>query len=448
MKNEGNNLRRNDSIRCTSVRFDGISQTDRDFLRKHRETILKETDFNKFIEKVNAVQQELSSLDSFSSVIPVVNTKNENSEVDVTFKVRKSRIKYSVGSTINKKGKVGFEISAFIPNLFGTLSSIRLGLETFGKKSREFSFGLFTPMLLNSNLNMSYSLFNNTLNDNNTPFSNNYFGSKLRLSDKFGANNLTLESSMRETHANLDNGESTCEKHFKETPMKTLKNSISYSWNKNSHSSNEIKNDTKSNTIRQFNIEYAGFNSDVQFIKIEAFQQWKTMFRRCIEKPAFFNNLHLGLNLGLGMLLPNFSKGNFGLKTTIHDRFFLGGNNGFHRCLIGFASGSVGPCLKGDVDASTTTNSRPKNTYIGGNGYLSGELTLQYPLNMNKYGFNIEPNLMSYINVATIVDGHDTILTGNGSFSDKKEILDNFKRTIRASTGIGKLTRLKECNLE
>ncbi|KAH8740176.1 hypothetical protein FG386_001837 [Cryptosporidium ryanae] len=438
MDNESRNAGYNRSIRCTGVKFDGICQTNPEYFRKYRETILRENNFNKLIEKVDSIHKELSSLDSFSSVIPILNTKNGDSEVDVTFKLVESKIKCSVGSTINKQGKVGFELSAFIPNLLGTLSSTRLTLETFGRRSREFNLGLFTPMLLNSDVNMSYCIFNNKVDDRSTPpYANNYFGSKLKFSDKLGVNSLSLESSIRGTHANIIDNKN----HYiiEKAPIRTLKNSIGYSWNKARKKFIESKDGTESDTLSQLSIEYAGFNSDVKFIKIEAFQKWRSTLKRHIKRPFFLSNLCLNLSLGLGILLPNFSKGKFELKTTIHDRFFLGGNSGFHKCLMGFASGSVGPCLKEGVDLNKDLNSKPKDMYVGSNGYLSGELTLQYPLNMNKYGFSIEPNLISYVNAATIINGNNTISMNNCNFSDKNKILENFKRTIRASTGIGEL---------
>ncbi|KAH8581893.1 uncharacterized protein ELE39_003696 [Cryptosporidium sp. chipmunk genotype I] len=410
--------------------------------------------------KAKNVQEELSMLNAFSSVSHDVRPNANNPlDIDVVFKLRESKKRFTFGSTINKQGKIGFEASAFFPNLFGTLSTSKFSIETFGTNSRELNIIHFTPRIFSSNIDMVYNLSKSIVDYNrSSSYTENSFGGLVRFSDPNSYHNLTIESRIREFPRSLhekigerlqEYGADSSSGLFGHQAIQTLKNSICYSWNRIKNNYHDFKEGdssrteakkrpnalfkiNSSNTIQQLSIELAGFNGDVSFIKTQGFYAWNSKFSRNKDSASFLKNPSLDFCLGFGFLLPNFINKSI-YKVSLHDKFFLGGNYGAHYCLPGFAPRSVGPCARvvgtQGEEENSEINENKENLYLGGDVFVSSEVRISHPLDLSGMGTDVKPNLQAFVSSAIVLDKSEN--------REKRSLLERFRQNIRATTGIG-----------
>ncbi|OII72460.1 uncharacterized protein cubi_00455 [Cryptosporidium ubiquitum] len=449
-----------ESVGQVNVTFEGLNNISPILLKSYKYVFQGEHDLNNIIRKANSVQEELSSLDAFSSVSHNVSPNTNNPlDIDIVFKLRESKKRYTLGSTINKQGKIGFEASAFFPNLLGTLSTSKFSVETFGSNSRELNISHFTPRIFSSNINMVYSLSKSTVDySKSSAYTESSFGGLVRFSDPNNRHNFTIESRIREFPRSLheqigegpqEYGVTTSSKLFDHQSIQTLKNSLCYSWNQiksnnyNEKEENLSRTETKrfeivpfkihsKKTIQQLSFELAGFNGDVSFIKTQGFYTWSSKFSRIRGCTNFFKNPSIDFSLGFGALLPNLINRSI-FKASMHDKFFLGGNCGAHYCLPGFAPRSVGTCkhiigVQGKGKNPTIGENRG-SVCLGGDAFVSSELKISHPLDLSGMGTDVKPNLQAFISSAVVLDKND--------YNKKKQLLGKFIQNIRAATGFG-----------
>lgn len=422
-------------------------------MEDYKGEIQGESCLDSIISKANHVQDELSSLDAFSSVSHSVSRNANNpSEVDVVFKLREGKKRYTLGSTINRQGRLGFEASAFFPNLLGTLSTSRLSVETFGSNSRELNVSHFTPRIF-SNMNMVYSLSKSLVDySKSSAYTESSFGSLVRLSDPAGRHNFAIESRIRELPRSLHNQiEALSQEHASSLReqsdsqgFQTLKNSLCYSWNRIKSNTNREKGHPtaaplkvlSSTTTQQLCLEIAGFGGDVCFVKTQGFYTWSSKLSTTRENASLLKHLNMGVHLGLGVLLPNLLS-TPPLKTSMHDRFFLGGNCGAHYCLPGFAPRSVGPCmqvagnfLRARGGGSEACGER-ENVCLGSDAFVSSELRVSHPIDLSRAGVDVRPNLEAHVSGAVVLDKGD-YMDGGG-----RSLLRRFGEGFRAAAGLG-----------
>lgn len=405
------------------------------------------------IRRASHVEDELSSLDAFSSVSHSVSRNaSKPSEVDVVFKLREAKKRYTLGSTINKQGRVGFEASAFFPSLMGTLSTSRLSIETFGSNSREVNISHFTPRVFSSSMNMVYSLSKSLVDYSKcSAFTESSFGSLVRFSDPANRHNFAIESRIRELPRSLHSqieaqsqGHAPSSKELPSTQgVQSLKNSLCYSWNHIKSSTNREKEPptfapfkiSSSTTTQQLSLEVTGFGGDVSFVKTQGFYTWSSKLSRTRENASLLKHLNLDVCLGLGALLPNFLNRPT-LRTSVHDRFFLGGNCGAHYCLPGFAPRSVGSHMQVAGDflqerGSYEACGERGNVCLGANAFVSSEVRVSHPIDLSKVGVDVRPNLEAHLSGAVVLDKGDCMSRGSRS------LLGRFGEGVRAAAGLG-----------
>ncbi|CUV04432.1 unnamed protein product [Cryptosporidium hominis] len=446
-------------IRRVNVVFEGLKSINSNLLNSYKHVFQGECDFENIIMKAKNVQEELSSLDAFSSVSHNVTPNPGNPlDIDVVFKLRENKKRFTLGSTINKRGKIGFEASAFFPNLFGTLSTSKFSIATFGTSSRELSISHFTPNIFSTNIDMVYNLSKSIVDYNkSSSYTENSFGGLVRFSGPNNHHNLTVESRIREfprlVHEQIGERLQDCDtdssNRFFGQSIQTLKNSICYSWNKiksnhyneKDEDSSEAGTEKRSNafykinsnhTIKQLSVELAGFNGDVSFIKTQGFYTWSSKLSRNRYGFNFLKNPSLDFCLGFGALLPNFINNSI-FKASMHDKFFLGGNCGAHYCLPGFAPRSVGPCTyitraQGKEEDSKIVENR-ENVYLGGDSFIVSEARISHPLDLSGMGTDVKPDVQAFVGSAIVLDRNDN--------REKRSVLEKFRQNIRVTTGIG-----------
>ncbi|KAJ1605725.1 hypothetical protein OIY81_3404 [Cryptosporidium canis] len=438
-----------------NVTFEGLKGTNPLLLKSYTDELQGECSLDSIIQKASHVRDELATLDAFSSVSHSVSQSTSNpSEVDVVFKVREERRRYSLGSTINKRGKIGFEASAFFPNLLGTLSTSKFSLETFGGSSRELNVSHFTPKIFSSNINMVYSLSKSLVDHSkSSAFTESSFGSLVKFSDLTGRHNLTVESRIRDLPKSpYGQTEARPQKHDSTILRgQTLKNSICYSWNRIKSCNPEAREDCSSaanekgglfapfkmshtKTTQQLSLEVAGFSGDVSFLKTQGFYNWSSKLSRARGRPKFLKNINIDFSLGFGAMLPNpFNKVAF--RTSVHDKFFLGGNCGAHYCLPGFAPRSVGACtqFKEETQAkeSSGLSGSRGSVCLGGDMFVSSEARVSHPIDLSGVGTSIRPNVEAFVSGAVVMDKSDFV-GGEGQSLAKR-----LGRHARAATGFG-----------
>ncbi|KAF7458350.1 sorting and assembly machinery component 50 isoform X1 [Cryptosporidium felis] len=451
----------NNHISKVNVYFEGA-----DNVSNYENKLRGEKDVEKLKIHAENIKQELSFMDAFSTVShDLIQNKDCPSEVDITFKLKENKKRFTIGSTINKQGKIGFEASAFFPNLLGTLSTSKLTFETFGSNSREFHLNHFTPKIFSSEFNMTYNLSKSMVDYKSSSFIENSLGGSVRFSDRNRHHNISIESRIRDPPIDLQvkpEDELQCNNQSSmlncSSVAQTIKNSVCYSWNRIKSSNGEHSKvsssqsinkyigppfNVSSNTIEQLSLELAGFGGDVHFIKTQGFHNWNATISKAGVGFYFPKKLGLDFNLGFGILIPNFIHRKPLFKTALHDKFFLGGNSGVHYCLPGFAPRSVGPCtqIAKDISKSKTIDNGYGESSLGGDGFASMELRASHPVNLNSVGIDLRPNLQAYLSGATVLNKSD-YLTG-----DRKTFMERFRQNIRASTGVGLSVPIGSANL-
>ncbi|KAL7067171.1 hypothetical protein ACR3K2_23760 [Cryptosporidium serpentis] len=458
------------NVDSVKVKFEGLKHVNSSYLNFYNKKFENIKDMGSLLQAVKGVHEGLISTGVFSDVIPYITTDPEvKSKVDVKFHCVENKFHYTIGSSVNKKGRIGVEASAYIPGIFGSLSTAKLNFEASGQQSGECGASIFTPNIFGSNFNMLYNIYKTMIDHRQTSsYTEKSFGGILRISDMFGRNSICFESRARDIvttrfPSNDEDNLSSFASILK-IPSQSIKNSIGYSWNRIKQHNPSTDQDNlvieksiepleyigdqqeviPSMAITQLSSEYAGLNGDVTFLKFQGSHKWRGSFAKYINF-KFVKNLNFEFNMAFGILLPNIFSSGYPLVSTIHDRFFVGGNFGYHNCLRGFAARGIGPCeLRCDSNQEQIGTSKPIYDYLGGEGFSLAEFQISYPLKLDFLKFGImKPHLTGFISAASIIEKTKDLIKPKCDV-DRCTIL---LQGLRASTGIGLMFPINSANL-
>nr|XP_023026229.1 sorting and assembly machinery component 50 homolog B [Leptinotarsa decemlineata] len=390
--------------RVDRINIDGLSRTRNDIVEDCIKELFKAKDFQEVLLKAHRARVKLDELGCFKNISIFVDTskgpKSTPDGLEVTFNVKEyKRITGGVSTHIgNNEGALLIGMRA--PNLFGRGERVQVEYSHGSKKTSNFNVAFVKPLRGKHRPTITTSMFQSQSEWPTSGYKQLERGLLFDIgfySTPWLKHNIQWEANIRDLSVLTRTASFDVRKESGLSLKSALKHILSL----------DLRDDIifpSEGSLFQLTSEVAGLGGDVGFLKNEFFLQ---------ENYAILEDIVLQGCFSAGYM-ANLNKN---MKVSIPDKYFLGGP----LSIRGFEMRGVGPHSDGDA--------------LGSMAFWAAGLHLFTPLPFRpgKGGFGDLFRTHFFMNAGNI---------GNFQLAKNSNLLDNLKKNLRISYGLGVALRL------